>query len=399
MIVPNLLIASFLSPFDEGDTARISLIMLSWMITILIVALYMRQRGIRIDGFEEVSANHARMTPQRMFRLGIAILALMVAFSIWLSQAGVNQFDSAKRVRDAGQWFNLANALIGVFLMHSIVVLSLFRLRVSNPHIVMAVLSFAVIFLIGYMSGSRGLFTVPIMTIFFLRLVQISSAYKRTKLLIAFSALSAFTLVVMALISANRQGDEGIAVGFQIFGEQLSNSASGYGISPVKDAIIWEYSEQRRIPEVGIVLLGGFYGLVPRTLWPSKPTFVSTGPIAGAFVFREMSYVDQGAGIPVSMPSEIALAFGSAWFMPGFIAAGLLMALVAVLFQPYPFLIFASFTFYSGLMSHGLPKSQVALLLDVVTLLILVWVVGFRFVRINRQQARAAARRKNAAHT
>lgn len=376
LTVPHMIVAALNSPFSEGDTTSINLIMLGWILTLFLTAAFMRGRGISIGQWQEIHANYARLTPRRVFWMGVAGLALMAACAIWLSQAGVDQFGSAKRTRGGGAWLNLANALINVFTLHAVFVLSVFRIRLTNPHVLIAFLSVAVIVLIGYLSSSRSLFVVPIVTMFFVRLARVRSIKGRLQLVSMFVLVAAAGITLMALISAERRGVEGLGAGFSILSGQVAQSETGHGLSPAKDALVWEYSERKQIPEVGLILLGGVYGLIPRALWPGKPVFVSTGPVAGAFVFRGQSSVDVGAGIPISFPSEVVLAFGSAWFLPGLFASGFLMVLVAELLRKYPLLLFASFSFYSGIISYGLPKSQTDLLLDVLTLLIMARITG-----------------------
>lgn len=384
LITPNLLLAAIMAPLSEGDVVTLNLIMLSWAVIIMTVAVYLRGRQIRLDGFEEISANHARMTPRRFLWLAIALTTLAAVFAVWLAQAGVNEFYSAKRARDGGPWFNLVNALLNFFVLHATIVLSLFRLRLSNPHVVMALASIFVIGVVGYLASSRGAFVIPMMTVFFMRLARLNCFSSQIKLIAAFTGPVAVMAVLMALIAAERRGDEGIGAGFEILAQQVANTETGYGLSPAKDAIVWDYSESRQIPGVGVVLMGGFYGLVPRAIWPGKPEFVASGPIAGAFVFRGQEFVTHGAGIPISLPSEIALAFGSAWFLPGMVAAAVLMIAASELLRPFRLMIFVLVAFYSGLMAHGLPKSQVTLLLDAVSLLMICRVAGFRTKRTGR---------------
>ncbi|SOC20417.1 hypothetical protein [Rhodobacter maris] len=381
VLAPVLFTSSLTSPFFEEGAISINLIMLSWMVCFIVLAVYFKGRRIRIDNFDEVRANYARMTQRAAILLVVALALLLLVISFWIQQAGVEQFSSAKRTTDNGVWFNVSNTIFNLFRQYMVIVLALFRFRLRNPHVLMALLVLIASVLVGYLSSSRGLFIFPLVLVFFVRMVRMRSSNQRLKILTTFFVIGMIGTALMAAISAERAGVGSLAEGFTILGEQLNNSATGYGLAPEKDRIVWDYSQGGGIPVVQVLLLGGFYGLIPRAFWPGKPEFVGTGPLAGAYVFRGQNYVDQGAGIPISFPSEIALAFGSAWFLPGFLATVLVVILVAEILRPFPLLTFALLSFLSGIVAHGLPKSQVELIVNALTLLLITRIVGFRFVQ------------------
>jgi hypothetical protein len=207
---------------------------------------------------------------------------------------------------------------------------------------------------------------------------------------------AAIGIYVMAIIAASRSGNAGFESGLEQLSKQASNADRGYGISPGKDAKALAYSDFMLIQRMPTALLGGFYGVVPRAVWPSKPTYVSTGPIVGAYVFRSQYRITMGAGMPVSLPAELTLAFGPTWFYIGFLAILILVVMTAALLIRFPSLIFASILFWAGLCTQGLPKSQAEFGVDVISIILLSF-CGLKIRNVAHVTTRAPVRRRGQA--
>jgi hypothetical protein len=137
-----------------------------------------------------------------------------------------------------------------------------------------------------------------------------------------------------------------------------------------------------------VYLLGGFYGLVPRVWWAGKPSYVGSGPIAGALVFREEAYVTRGAGIPISMPSEFALAFGLSGFWIGLMLYFFLAILSYLAMRRYPLYFAPIVLFAFQLTGGGFPKSMSVLFMNIIGVFFVSRLLNFRVVRVKNSVAR-----------
>ncbi|MGQ7848592.1 hypothetical protein ACUNV4_29110 [Granulosicoccus sp. 3-233] len=377
-LAPNIIIATLFTDFSGGNGDLVGMIMFGWFFTLLLVTLYFRKRRIRIDRYYASGIDNARFDKKGRRYFYLATVVLMVIIVFWISQAGVDSFESQKRSRGGGLWLNALNYALKIYTLHAVIVFSFSKITRSNPHVVLAMLSLLVIMVIGFMSSSRGVFVVPILTILIFRFMRVKDL--KGKLFLAGRSIVVLVVLVqlMSVISEVRKG-KGEQSGISLIIEQLNNNEAGYGLSPAKDARIYDYGERDTIPSLRTVIFGGFYGYIPRVFWSNKPNFVSSGPLVGAFVFREQYFITElGAGIPASFPSEVALGFGSEWFFPSFILVMIMMILVGEFSVRYPYIITSSFSFYAGLPAHGLPKSQLELIMSIVIMALLLRLTGFK---------------------
>ncbi|MEC8511949.1 MAG: hypothetical protein VX015_07370 [Planctomycetota bacterium] len=347
-----------------------------WLAVFLTADAFARARGLSVATLR--AGTIARDKP-RWLGPAFAVTCLLLVSAIWLNEANVTAFDSRKRTSDAGPWYHAANLGIKAFSTHAVIALTVLRGSGARGHLQVAKLTLLVLAIVGFLSSDRGALFIPLITIVLFHIARIRGKVASRLPLGRLLVVAALAALVLTQITGDRFGATSRAEGAAVLARQVTKNAAGYGVSAPKDIRAYDFSKTTSVPEMRVVMLGGFYGFVPRVLWPSKPEFVTTGRLTGAHVFRQTSRTARGAGIPCSVAAEVAICYGSQFFFPGFLLAALLGVAALCIAAKLPYLAFGAVTFVEGLASHGLPKSQFEFVATAITCIAIVKVSGIRF--------------------
>lgn len=366
------------------------LIIVAWLLVILALTVFCGRAGIRLGDLRIAAQMKKSELRMQRWRFAICVAGFVVAVAFWISQAGVNALESAKRLDSSDELYMFANFFTGAYMLLPIYVLGIGPAGrpLGRHYIVFSIVILLWALVQGYLSSDRGAFFYPLLLIVLLRICQKAHFADRLRIAMIGAGILLATIPVLAQISserANRAGE-----GYEILYDQALNSDMGYGFSANKDATVYRFVEKSGEVLDPVYLFGGIYGLVPRIWWENKPAYVGTGPIAGSLVFRESYFVTRGAGIPVSMPAEFAMAFGTSFFWIGLLCYVIAAGAAALVMRRWPLLCVPIVLFIAQLAGGGLPKSISVFLMNFLGLLIIAKLLKLRVVRLQKFDRRPA---------
>jgi hypothetical protein len=260
-------------------------------------------------------------------------------------------------------------------------VLAFYEQKLGKGHLIVAIYIQVLNCLKGFILSQRGSILNPLFLIFSVQLIKTKGTKKAFKSISIILTFITIALLVVAYITQARRQDfsGGPLGGLSLIYSQISSDRGNY-FSPERDKIILNY-----IGEFGTLLpvetlFSGFYGLIPRALWASKPSFVGIGPLVGAFVFGTGNGVlDRGAGIPISFPAQMALTLGQSYFVIGILLVAMLGYAILALSKKYPILIFPFLSSFPSLMGSDIGRIQISFITTTVGLAIILKLLGLRF--------------------
>lgn len=368
------------------DKSNLSIIiLLFWLVIFIALTIFCARKNIRLVDLRIVFSGKFNSRTARRWSFALSVMLFSGTVMFWIMQSGVSEFTSQKRIYSSGEFYNFANLLTGAFIMFPIFIFGLKPLqqRIYTSHKILAFIILIWSFIQGYVSSDRGLFFYAILFIIILRVCQ--QRYMSSKLQTV--ALGVLVLLIqipiLAQISAERTSRD--VDGYEILYEQAFKSDGGYGFSVAKDRTVYKFVERTGPVMDPVFMLGGFYGLVPRAWWQEKPKYVGTGPIAGSLVFREDPVVTRGAGIPISMPSELALLLGLSGFWIGMILYFFLAIFSYLAIRRYPLYFIPFILFAAQLPGGGLPKSMNVFVLNLIGVVFISRLLNFRVVHVGKR--------------
>lgn len=355
--IPSLLLGVMFADNASAGPIGKDLVIFLWLAMFFVCLIYLRRSGVMISNF---SANeNFRMRSRGLERLTILSLAIfyVAAVYFWLDQSTVSDFSSSKRTSIAGLYYNVANQILRMFAIFAIIHVVFCSFSWHRLRSQLAVIVLIGILVIAFVSSSRATIIAPMLVLFTL----LSARVRSTRHLFGFGIFGAVLLFAVVFFSASvaehRANKVGDGQGWALLAEQIS-SENGNGFSPDKDVVVLDYVFRNGPRLEPVQLLGGFYGLIPRFLWPGKPQFVFTGPISGALIFRGGWRSKSVAGIPISIASEFAFAFGYLSFFLGIFLCGVIICLLGTMCKTYPLLLVPYMFILPTLIAGGLPMAQ-----------------------------------------
>lgn len=369
---PSLLLGVALSENASSGSIDLNIVILVWLVTLFLSMYILRLNRVFLSKFRLSKHEFRHYRSMRGSRFGLLAFTVlyMIVVVYWLQQAGVTDFGSEKRSSSASAYFNIANYLLKAFTIYAVSILGFAQIKGFRYDFILAAIIMLGVFMIAFLSSSRSTFLAPMLIIMTARFLKISSYKIFAKYSFAAVLVLSLVFVFSATVAEHRAGLAGSGMGWSILSGQLSSEV-GNGFSPEKDVTVLDFvyvTGQRMDP---VILLGGFYGLVPRVLWEGKPEFVSSGPIAGRMVFgTHQNRSGSGAGIPISIPSEIAFSIGYWWYFVGFIIVTIFFVMGGIACKNYPFLVVPFLMICPTLIAGGLSLAQVSFLTSSVLILL-----------------------------
>ena len=386
-------VLAVLNAIFAGVNSLHTLMLVAWLALFLLITIFSAKSGMEMKDWRVTFDGSFRSKTMQRWRFAVFALGFLLAAAFWISQSGADDFSSQKRLGSSDDLYNFANFLTGAYILFPIYIFGLKSVgqKIAYHYKVFAMIILGWTFVQGYLSSSRATFFFTFLMIIIFRVCQQPQVASRLRVAFLGSLVLLAQIPILAQIAeerANRDGE-----GYEILYEQAFGSDSGYGFAVSKDEAVYDFVRANGPAMDPTYMLGGVYGLFPRVWWENKPTYVDSGPIAGALVFRDERWVTPGAAIPISFPAEMAFAFGTNAFWVGLVLYGFVAAGACLAIKKWPMLLVPLSLLITQLAGGGLPKSVAVFIINFVAVLFLTRFVGLRIVRISRSGNHSGAMR------